>query len=171
MDIKGHAAIVTGGGSGLGAATAEMLAQRRRQGRAASTSTSTARKAVAKKIGGIAIKCDVTSADEAAAAHRARRAASTASARILINCAGIGPAKRIVGRDGPMPLEDFERVININLIGTFNMMRLAAADMQKRRAARRRRARRHRLDRLGRGLRGPDRPGGLFGLQGRRRRR
>ena len=51
-------------------------------------------------------------------------------ARILINCAGIGPAKRIVGRDGPQPLEDFARVININLIGTFNMMRLAAADMQ-----------------------------------------
>src|SRR4029077_7431472 len=51
-------------------------------------------------------------------------------ARILVNCAGIGPAKRIVGRDGPMPLEDFERVIRVNLIGTFNMMRLGAAGMQ-----------------------------------------
>ena len=50
-------------------------------------------------------------------------------ARILVNCAGVGPAKRIVGRDGPMPLADFERVIAINLIGTFNMLRLAAADM------------------------------------------
>src|SRR4030095_1281228 len=51
-------------------------------------------------------------------------------ARILINCAGVGPAKRIVGREGPMPLADFERVIRINLIGTFNMMRLVAAAMQ-----------------------------------------
>ena len=51
-------------------------------------------------------------------------------ARILVNCAGVGPAKRIVGRDGPMPLADFERVIKINLIGTFNALRLAAADMQ-----------------------------------------
>jgi NAD(P)-dependent dehydrogenase (short-subunit alcohol dehydrogenase family) len=51
-------------------------------------------------------------------------------ARILINCAGVGPARRIVGRDGPMPLAEFERVVKINLIGTFNMMRLVAADMQ-----------------------------------------
>ena len=51
-------------------------------------------------------------------------------ARILVNCAGIGPAERIVGRDGPMPLADFARVIRINLIGTFNVMRLAAAAMQ-----------------------------------------
>ena len=51
-------------------------------------------------------------------------------ARVLVNCAGIGPAKRIVGKDGPMPLEDFERVIKINLIGSFNMMRLVAAGMQ-----------------------------------------
>ena len=59
-----------------------------------------------------------------------RHASKHGAARILINCAGIGPAKRIVGRDGPMPLADFERVIKINLIGTFNMMRLVAADMQ-----------------------------------------
>ena len=52
------------------------------------------------------------------------------AARILVNCAGVGPAKRIVGRDGPMPLADFEKVIAINLVGTFNMMRLVAADMQ-----------------------------------------
>jgi NAD(P)-dependent dehydrogenase (short-subunit alcohol dehydrogenase family) len=84
---------------------------------------------VAKKIGGIAIKCDVTSAEEATAALAEARG-KQGVARILINCAGIGPAKRIVGRDGPQPLEDFARVININLIGTFNMMRLAAADMQ-----------------------------------------
>jgi NAD(P)-dependent dehydrogenase (short-subunit alcohol dehydrogenase family) len=57
-------------------------------------------------------------------------AAAHGTARILVNCAGVGPAKRIVGRDGPMPLADYERVIHINLIGTFNMMRLVAAAMQ-----------------------------------------
>jgi NAD(P)-dependent dehydrogenase (short-subunit alcohol dehydrogenase family) len=84
---------------------------------------------VAGMIGGIAIKCDVTSPDEATAALAEARG-KHGVARILINCAGVGPAKRIVGRDGAMPLEDFARVININLIGTFNMMRLVAADMQ-----------------------------------------
>jgi NAD(P)-dependent dehydrogenase (short-subunit alcohol dehydrogenase family) len=51
------------------------------------------------------------------------------AARVLVNCAGIAPGRRIVGRDGPMPLEDFTRVIEVNLIGSFNMIRLAAADM------------------------------------------
>src|SRR5262249_18730250 len=60
----------------------------------------------------------------------AKAAADHGPARIVVNCAGIGPAKRIVGRDGPMPLPDFARVIEINLIGTFNVMRLAAAAMQ-----------------------------------------
>ncbi len=86
-------------------------------------------RSVAEKIGGIAIRCDVTSSEEATAALAEARDKHGVP-RILINCAGIGPAKRIVGRDGPQPLEDFARVININLIGTFNMMRLVAADMQ-----------------------------------------
>ena len=75
------------------------------------------------------MRCDVTDAEQAAAALAEARG-KHGVARILINCAGIGPAKRIVGRDGPMPLGDFERVIKINLIGTFNMMRLVAAEMQ-----------------------------------------
>jgi len=128
MDITGHAAIVTGGASGLGAATAEMLAEAGAKVACLDVNLDGAQ-AVAKKIGGIAVKCDVTSPDEAVAALAEARG-KHGPARILINCAGIGPAKRIVGRDGPMPLEDFARVININLIGTFNMMRLAAADMQ-----------------------------------------
>jgi NAD(P)-dependent dehydrogenase (short-subunit alcohol dehydrogenase family) len=85
--------------------------------------------AVAERVGGLAIACDVTLSDATAAAIAQARAAH-GPARILVNCAGVGPAKRIVGRDGPMPLSDFERVIRINLIGTFNAMRLAAADMQ-----------------------------------------
>jgi NAD(P)-dependent dehydrogenase (short-subunit alcohol dehydrogenase family) len=83
---------------------------------------------VAAKIGGIAIACDVVNADQTAAAIAAARD-KFGPARILINCAGIAPARRVVGRDGPMPLEDFARVINVNLIGTFNAIRLAAHAM------------------------------------------
>ena len=81
------------------------------------------------KIGGEAVQCDVTDAGQAATALAQARSRH-GPARILINCAGVGPARRIVGRDGPMPLDEFARVININLIGTFNMTRLVAADMQ-----------------------------------------
>jgi NAD(P)-dependent dehydrogenase (short-subunit alcohol dehydrogenase family) len=128
MDIKGHAAIVTGGASGLGAATAEELARAGAKVACLDVNLDGAR-AVAERIGGCAVRCDVTDGEQAAAALAQARDQHGA-ARILINCAGVGPAKRIVGRDGPMPLADFERVIAINLIGTFNMMRLAAADMQ-----------------------------------------
>jgi len=128
MDIKGHAAVVTGGASGLGAATAEELARAGAKVACLDINLEGAR-AVAERIGGCAVRCDVTDGEQAAAALAQARDQHGA-ARILINCAGVGPAKRIVGRDGPMPLADFERVIAINLIGTFNMMRLAAADMQ-----------------------------------------
>ena len=128
MNPQGHAALITGGGSGLGAATAEKLAARGAKVALLDVNIDAA-KAVAAKIGGLAIVCDVTQSDATAAAIAQGRAAH-GPARILVNCAGIGPAKRIVGRDGPMPLADFERVIRINLIGTFNAMRLAAADMQ-----------------------------------------
>ena len=128
MDIAGHAAIVTGGGSGLGAATAHMLAAA--GGKVAILDVNERAAAeLAIDINGIAIPCNVT---DATATEKAfgKAAADHGIARILINCAGIGPAKRIVGRDGPMPLADFARVIDINLIGTFNVMRLAAAAMQ-----------------------------------------
>jgi NAD(P)-dependent dehydrogenase (short-subunit alcohol dehydrogenase family) len=128
MNIKGHAAVVTGGASGLGAATAEELARAGAKVACLDVNLDGAR-AVAERIGGCAVRCDVTDGEQAAAALAQARDQHGA-ARILINCAGVGPAKRIVGRDGPMPLADFERVIAINLIGTFNMMRLAAADMQ-----------------------------------------
>jgi NAD(P)-dependent dehydrogenase (short-subunit alcohol dehydrogenase family) len=128
MDIKGHAAIVTGGASGLGAATARALAAAGAKVAVFDVNAEAAAE-VAIDIDGIAVTCDV--ADGAGAEIAVKRAAADhGPARILINCAGVGPAKRIVGRDGPMPLADYERVIRINLIGTFNMMRLVAAAMQ-----------------------------------------
>ncbi|MGE0565935.1 MAG: SDR family NAD(P)-dependent oxidoreductase [Pseudolabrys sp.] len=129
MEIKNQAAIVTGGASGLGAATARTLAAAGAKVAIFDMNEKGAA-AVAADIKGIAFACDVASAEGARAAIAA---ASTVHgpARILVNCAGIGPAKRIVGRDGPMPLEDYERVIRINLIGSFNMMRLVAAAMQE----------------------------------------
>ena len=163
MDITGHAAIVTGAASGLGAATASDLARAGAQVACLDVNLDGAR-AVAAKIGGEAVQCDVTDAAQAATALAQAR--SRHGPAVLINCAGVGPAKRIVGRDGPMPLDEFARVINISLIGTFNMMRLVAADMQGL-SARRRRARRHHPDGVGRRLRGANRPGRLFRLQGR----
>jgi NAD(P)-dependent dehydrogenase (short-subunit alcohol dehydrogenase family) len=128
MDIKGQAAIVTGGASGLGAATARTLAASGAKVAIVDVNQKAAAE-VAIDINGLAIVCDV--ADSAAAEAAIKKAAADhGPARILVNCAGVGPAKRIVGRDGPMPLADYERVIRINLIGTFNMMRLAAAAMQ-----------------------------------------
>jgi NAD(P)-dependent dehydrogenase (short-subunit alcohol dehydrogenase family) len=128
MNIRGHAAIVTGGASGLGAATAEMLAEAGAKVAIVDVNDEGAR-TVANKIAGLAIHCDVTDADRTAKAIAAAND-KHGIARIVINCAGIGPAKRIVGRDGPMPLEEFTRVVAINLIGTFNVMRLTGAAMQ-----------------------------------------
>jgi NAD(P)-dependent dehydrogenase (short-subunit alcohol dehydrogenase family) len=128
MDIRGHSALVTGGGSGLGAATARLLAEAGAKVAVLDVNDKAAAE-VAIDIDGIAIHCDVTD-DAATEKALAQAAADHGPARIVVNCAGVGPAKRIVGRDGPMPLADFARVIDINLIGTFNVMRLTAAAMQ-----------------------------------------
>jgi NAD(P)-dependent dehydrogenase (short-subunit alcohol dehydrogenase family) len=128
MDVRGQAAIVTGGASGLGAATARALAAAGAKVAIFDVNEKTAAE-VATEIKGIAVACDV--GDSASGEAAVKKAADAhGAARVLINCAGVGPAKRIVGRDGPMPLADYERVIRINLIGTFNMMRLVAAAMQ-----------------------------------------
>ncbi|HXQ50364.1 MAG TPA: SDR family NAD(P)-dependent oxidoreductase [Stellaceae bacterium] len=127
MQIANHVALVTGGASGLGAATARALAREGAKVALLDLNEALA-KTVAAEIGGVAIKCDVSDGASAEAAVAAARAAH-GPARILINCAGIGVAGRIVGRDGPMALAEFKRVIDINLIGSFNLMRLAAADM------------------------------------------
>lgn len=127
MDVGGHGAIVTGGGSGLGAETARLLARAGAKVCVLDIDAAGAA-ALAEEIGGLGLVCDVASAAEAESALAQARAAH-GPARVLVNCAGIAPAKRIVGRNGPMPLEDFEDVIRVNLIGSFNLLRLAAADM------------------------------------------
>ena len=129
MQLNGMAAIVTGGGSGLGAATAERLAKAGCRVAALDIDEAAAQ-ATAARTGGIGIKCDVADSASAEAAIAAARAAH-GPVRILVNCAGIGNAGRIVGREGPLQLDAFERVIRVNLIGTFNMLRLAAAEMSE----------------------------------------
>ena len=129
MNPQGQAAIVTGGGSGLGAQTAETLAKAGAKVAVLDINLDSA-KEVAERIGGFAVHCDISDEKSAEAAMAAAREQHGA-ARILINCAGIGGAKRIVGKEGAHPLGDFERVIKVNLIGTFNMLRLAAYDMSK----------------------------------------
>lgn len=129
MEIAGSTAVVTGGGSGLGAETARMLAQAGAKVAVLDLDGAKAG-AVAAEIGGIGFACDVGNAEEAERAMAEVRD-GLGPARILVNCAGIAPAKRIVGREGPMPLAEFEAVVRVNLIGTFNLLRLAAADMAK----------------------------------------
>jgi NAD(P)-dependent dehydrogenase (short-subunit alcohol dehydrogenase family) len=128
MNIEGQGAIVTGGGSGLGAQTARELAKRGAKvsvfdinGDAAS--------AVAADIGGLGVRCDITDAASVEAAL-AVAVEKNGPVRLLMNIAGIGSAKRIVGKDGrAAPLEDFRRVVEVNLIGTYNVTRLVAAQM------------------------------------------
>ncbi len=129
MNLTGAAAIVTGGGSGLGRATAAAFAVKGARVAVLDRNAAAAEE-VADAIGGLAAPCDVSDAASAEAAI-AKAEAAHGPARILINCAGIGTPKRVVGRDGPQPLGDFETVIRVNLIGTFNMIRLVAAAMVK----------------------------------------
>jgi NAD(P)-dependent dehydrogenase (short-subunit alcohol dehydrogenase family) len=127
MQVEGQAAIVSGGGSGLGRATAQALAAV--GGKVAILDINGAAAAeVARETGGLAIVTDVTDSGSVEAAFAAARERH-GPARIAVNCAGIGTAGRIVGRDGPMPLDAFRHVIEVNLIGSFNVMRIAAAVM------------------------------------------
>jgi NAD(P)-dependent dehydrogenase (short-subunit alcohol dehydrogenase family) len=126
MKIEGQAALVTGGGSGLGEATARELARLGAKVAVLDVNMDNAKR-VAAEIGGIGLQADVTSEssmqaaiDTAAEAH--------GPARILMQIAGIGTARRVIGKDGsPAPLEDFAKVVNVNLIGTYNAARLFAA--------------------------------------------
>lgn len=127
MDVADRAAFVTGGGSGLGAATARALAKAGARVAVLDRDADRA-EAVANEVGGSHFACDVADAKGAeTAVSDAIDALGTPT--VLVSCAGIGTAARIVGREGPMPLEAFETVIRVNLIGTFNMMRIVAAAM------------------------------------------
>ncbi len=127
MNVQGLAAVVTGGASGLGAATAAHLASLGARVAVLDINQAAA-EASAARIGGLGLACDVADAASAEAAMAAAQAAHGV-VRVLVNCAGIGTAGRIVGRDGPLKLDAFERVIRVNLIGSFNLLRLAAAAM------------------------------------------
>jgi NAD(P)-dependent dehydrogenase (short-subunit alcohol dehydrogenase family) len=127
MNLNGISAIVTGGASGLGGATARAMAASGARVTILDVNRDAAETA-AREIGGLAVACDVADAEAGEQAMQAARAAH-GPARVLVNCAGIGTAGRIVGRDGPLSLGAYERVIRVNLIGTFNMLRLAAAEM------------------------------------------
>jgi NAD(P)-dependent dehydrogenase (short-subunit alcohol dehydrogenase family) len=130
MNIQGQAALVTGGASGLGEATARELARLGAKVAVLDVNLELAQK-VAADIGGIACPCDITSAESVTAAI-ARAAEAHGPARICMNIAGIGTAKRVVQKDGnPAPLEDFARVVTINLIGAYNVTRLFAAACAK----------------------------------------
>ena len=126
MNIQGQSALVTGGGSGLGEAVARELARLGAKVAVLDVNAAGAQR-VANEIGGIACTCDIC---DSASVTAALDAATTAhgAPRIVMNIAGIGTAKRVLGKDGsPAPLEDFERVVRINLIGTYNVIRLAAS--------------------------------------------
>jgi NAD(P)-dependent dehydrogenase (short-subunit alcohol dehydrogenase family) len=127
MEITGAHVVVTGAGSGLGEATARHLAAQGARVTVVDRNAAAA-SAVADAVGGHALALDVT--DEGAGDALDSAIAALGPLRGLVNCAGIGGAARIVGRDGPMPLADFDRIVRVNLVGTFNMMRLAAARMQ-----------------------------------------
>jgi NAD(P)-dependent dehydrogenase (short-subunit alcohol dehydrogenase family) len=127
MQIEGQIAIITGGASGLGRATAEMFAARGARVAILDSNRDAAQKA-STELGVVATECDVTNAASVAAAVKIVKE-KVGIPRICVNCAGVGPAKRILGQGGPMPLEDFARVVQINLIGTFNVLRLVAAEM------------------------------------------
>lgn len=123
MDLKGAGVLISGGASGLGLATAEAMAER-----GASVTLldlpSSAGADQARRVGGTFAPGDVTSE-----ADVSRAVAGVDNLRVAVNCAGIGSSARIVGREGPFPLELFKRVIEVNLVGTFNVLRLAAQRM------------------------------------------
>ena len=125
MEVAGSSAIVTGGASGLGAATAQRLAA---AGAKVVLVDVQDGEVFAEQLGGAFVRADVTDESEVAAAVDA--AVEMAPLRVLVNCAGIAPPQRTVNRDGsPHDLATFQKVIAVNLVGSFNCIRLAAAAM------------------------------------------
>ncbi|GJI98725.1 SDR family NAD(P)-dependent oxidoreductase [Rugamonas sp. FT107W] len=128
MQIQNNVFIVTGGASGLGAATARMIVEQGGKVVLADVQVEPG-EALAAELKAVFVKCDVTSEADGKAVVDAALALGTL--RGLINCAGVAPAVKTVGKDGPHPLDVFQRTVNINLVGTFNMARLAADAMGK----------------------------------------
>ena len=128
MHIQDNVFIVTGGASGLGAATARMLAANGATVVIADVQAE-AGQALADELKGQFVRCDVTQEADAQAVVDA--AVTLGVLRGLVNCAGVAPAVKTVGKDGAHPLDVFQRAVNINLVGTFNMARLAAEAMGK----------------------------------------
>jgi NAD(P)-dependent dehydrogenase (short-subunit alcohol dehydrogenase family) len=173
MDIAGKVFIVTGGASGLGEGTARMLSSLGGQVVIADMQVEKG-EAVAKDIGGAFVKCDV--ANEADGLAVVAQAVSMGKLMGLVNCAGIAPGEKTIGKNGAHTLSTFSKCISVNLVGSFNMIRLAADAMCKNEPE----ATGERgvmistasvdLHRLGSCLRRPDGPGRLQRLQGRHRR-
>jgi len=128
MDIAGKVFIVTGGASGLGEGTARMLASNGAKVVIADLQADKG-EAIAREIGGAFVKCDVS--QEADGQAVVSKATSMGKLMGLVNCAGIAPAVKTVGKDGAHPLALFSKVITVNLIGSFNMIRLAAEAMSR----------------------------------------
>lgn len=124
MEIAGHVALVTGGGSGLGAATARALAARGAKVGILDFDLAKA-EAVAAEIGGVAFKCDVSDAASVEAGVQGIAAHFGAASRVIVNCAGIGTAARTVGREGKLALDLFDRTVKVNLYGTYNVISYA----------------------------------------------
>jgi len=127
MEIRNQTAIVTGGASGLGAATVKALAVAGAKVIILDTNIELGEQ-TARELNAFAVKCDVsneTSVEQALSILKQRFGLP----RVLVNCAGIGGSARIVGKNGPLSLDEFEKVIRVNLIGSFNMIRLVAAEM------------------------------------------
>jgi len=129
MDLKGVGAIVTGGASGLGAATARELTKAGAKVAIFDMNAEIGEQ-TAKEIGGVFIKCDVADGPGGEAAVK-DAIAKVGPVRVLVNCAGVGTPMKAVGKDGPVALEKFIKVVQINLVGTFNMIRLVAHHMQQ----------------------------------------
>lgn len=127
MEIKNTVVLISGGASGMGAATARALAKLGARIVLLDVNLEGA-ESLAQEIQGLALSCDVTSAESVKNALQ-KAASSFGPARVCVNCAGLVLSKRMVGKEGPLPLDEFQHIINVNLNGTFNLMRLAAATM------------------------------------------
>jgi NAD(P)-dependent dehydrogenase (short-subunit alcohol dehydrogenase family) len=127
MDLNGVTALVTGAGSGMGAATAKALADRGARVAVVDLNLESAQQ-TADSIKGLALAADVSSSESVEAALQ-QVVDELGAPRVVVSCAGIAAASRIVGREGPHELDLYQRVINVNLVGTFNVLRLTAERM------------------------------------------